>query len=65
MLALLFYEGLTPTEAAVAMGCSTREIRRVIESRLMRVRTLVRRLRPAPGRSRRSAAGPGARRRAA
>lgn len=40
MFALLFYQGLTPTEAAVAMGCSPREVKRVVEQRLEKLRRL-------------------------
>lgn len=38
MLSLLFYEGLTPTETARAMGCTVREVVRATESRLERMR---------------------------
>lgn len=34
MLTLLFYEKLTPTETARALGCSVREVVRTVESRL-------------------------------
>jgi len=34
MLTLLFYEKLTPTEAARALGCSVRDVVRTVESRL-------------------------------
>lgn len=37
MFALLFYEGLTPTEAARAMGCTLREVLRTVETRLERL----------------------------
>jgi len=38
IFALLFYEGLTPTEAARALGCTLREVRRTVETRLERLR---------------------------
>ena len=34
MLALLFYEKLSPTETARALGCSVRDVLRTVESRL-------------------------------
>lgn len=34
MLTLLFYEKLTPTETARALGCSVRDVVRSVESRL-------------------------------
>ena len=34
MITLLFYEKLTPTETARALGCSVREVVRTVESRL-------------------------------
>jgi DNA-directed RNA polymerase specialized sigma subunit len=34
MLTLLFYEKLTPTETARALGCSVRDVIRTVESRL-------------------------------
>jgi DNA-directed RNA polymerase specialized sigma24 family protein len=34
MLTLLFYEKLTPTETARALGCSVRDVVRTVESRL-------------------------------
>jgi DNA-directed RNA polymerase specialized sigma24 family protein len=42
MLTLLFYEKLTPTEAARAMGCSVHEIVRTVESRLQKLSRTVR-----------------------
>ncbi len=36
-LALLFYEGLTPTEAARALGCPVREVIRIVEAWLGRL----------------------------
>jgi len=37
MLTLLFYEKLTPTETARALGCSVRDVVRTVESRLDRL----------------------------
>jgi len=37
MLALLYFEGLTPTEAARALGCPVREVERTVESRLSKL----------------------------
>ena len=37
MFALLYYEGLTPTEAARALGCPLREVLRTVEARLDRL----------------------------
>jgi len=34
MLTLLFYEGLTPIEAARALGCPVREVLRTVQARL-------------------------------
>lgn len=38
MLSLLFYEGLTPTETARALGCTVREVIRATEGRLESLR---------------------------
>jgi DNA-directed RNA polymerase specialized sigma24 family protein len=37
MLTLLFYEKLTPTETARALGCSVRDVVRTVEARLERL----------------------------
>lgn len=37
MLALLYFEGLTPTEAARALGCPVREVEYTVESRLAKL----------------------------
>ena len=34
MLSLLYYEGLTPTETAYALGCTVREVVRAVEAGL-------------------------------
>ena len=64
MLTLLFYEKLTPTETARALGCSVRDVVRTVESRLVklsrsaRLSLVVRNPRPAAqsGEARRRAA---------
>lgn len=37
MLALLFYEGLTPVETARTLGCTVREVLRTVETRFARL----------------------------
>jgi DNA-directed RNA polymerase specialized sigma24 family protein len=57
VLVLLFYEGLTPTEAARALGCTVGEIERLVEARLARLLGALRAAaRRAPARRRRRAA---------
>ena len=49
IFALLYYEGLTPTEAARAMDCTLREVLRTVETRLERLsQTLSKTPAPAP-----------------
>lgn len=43
MLALLYFEGLTPLEAARAIGCPLREVEQVVELRLSKLSALTRR----------------------
>ena len=42
MLTLLFYEKLTPTETARALGCSVREVVGTVEGRLQKLSRTVR-----------------------
>ena len=37
MLTLLYFEGLTPIEAARALGCPVREVERTVEHRLAKL----------------------------
>ena len=54
VLALLFYEGLSPTEAARAVGCTVREIERLVEARLGRLQDFLRPVAVAPAKRRRA-----------
>jgi DNA-directed RNA polymerase specialized sigma24 family protein len=40
MLALLYFEGLTPVETARALGCPVREVQRTVEQRMARLLAL-------------------------
>ena len=55
MFALLYYEGLTPTETARTLGCTVREVLRAVETRFARLSLT---LRPATARARRASAAP-------
>jgi DNA-directed RNA polymerase specialized sigma24 family protein len=54
VLTLLFYEGLTATEAARTLGCTVREIERLVEARLSRFQSSMVPAAVAPARRRRA-----------
>jgi DNA-directed RNA polymerase specialized sigma24 family protein len=56
MLTLLYFEGLTPVEAARALGCPVHEVEQTVELRLAKLLKLTRGRRPAGKEPRRKAA---------
>lgn len=56
MLTLIYFEGLTPVEAARALGCPVHEVEQTVELRLAKLLKLTHGRRPAGTEPRRKAA---------